>query len=81
MTARSGQARDPARHRGMKQCRQTLHEYVFGGPGAGRASSRIRLLMPSTPTRLTKKAHYRWSARWAGQGRLPFAPKTGKRPG
>ena len=27
------------------------------------------------PANSRKKERYRWSARWAGQGRLPFAPK------
>ena len=38
-------------------------------------------LMPPLPRASRKEGHYRWSARRAEQGRLPFAPKTGKRAG
>jgi hypothetical protein len=39
------------------------------------------LLVPPLPRASRKSGHYRWSARWVGQDRLPFAPKIGKRPG
>jgi len=41
-------------------------------------SWRRYLLLPRASR---KRGHYRWSAGWTGQGRLPFAPKTGKLPG
>src|SRR5215831_17403391 len=50
-------------------------------PGLVAPEAEAALPDAAAPTRLTKRGHYRWSARWAGQGRLPFAPKTGKRPG
>jgi hypothetical protein len=50
-----GDERDPA-HGRRRECRQTLREYMFGGPGVGRARSRIRLSNAVAPTRLTKKA-------------------------
>jgi hypothetical protein len=39
------------------------------------------ILTPPLPRVSRRDEHYCWSARWGGQGRLPFAPKTGKRPG
>jgi len=55
---------------------------LLGPNGAGKTTMvRILATLSAAPTRLTKRGHYRWSAGWTGQGRLPFAPKTGKLPG
>src|SRR5215831_5333621 len=66
----------------MNQPRQTLREYISGAPrGVVAPEAEAAILMPPLPRASQKRGHYRWSARWAGQGRLTFAPKTGKRPG
>ena len=38
--------------------------------------NRMRLSHATAPRASREERYYRWSARWAEQGRLPFAPKT-----
>src|SRR5262252_8568086 len=49
-----------------------------------RAADPAHQRRPTMPTTArdgrSSERHYRWSARCDGQGRLPFAPKTGERP-
>src|SRR3974390_1347652 len=67
---------------GMNHCRQTLREYLSAVPsGWSHQKPNPPFLAPPLPRASRKEGHYRWSARWTGQGRLPFAPKTGRRLG